>query len=456
MKRAGSAALFKSGWMALAVIMLAAVFLWINWYYYQRTKLSLDEDFGFRLRTLASLVASSVDPDNIPLLVPYDLEHDTDEKLVSTLLEISTDHSLSNILIVREDGITLFSLQPGIFPTGEVYPHWNMDYPAIIGALEGTPTATALYRALDGTYLKAGYAPVPLDAAHAVAFVAVEANVDFLHGLNELRNILILATAISIIGIVLFIWFVEKATGSLIRVQESLMRAETLSSMGRMAAGIAHEIRNPLFIIRSSAEKLKASHPDEADEIDGFIIEEVDRLNNTLTDYLLFSRNEPAPWHPLDLATTLRRSIRLVENSGEKGSITFETRFGIEKAPFIGEEKKLQQTFLNILLNARQAIQDAGVITISIHVNDKYYIIRFDDTGAGIPERELEKIFEPFYTNKPGGSGLGLPIVKRIIEDHGGSVLVQSREGAGTSVTITLPVKNISRGDRDEQDTHRR
>jgi signal transduction histidine kinase len=420
--------------MTLAVVCLTSLFLVINWYYYRLTRDRLTEDFARRLETLASLVSRDLN----------DVERDPFSSAPDTLVErlhaMSTRYELSNILVVREDGITLKTLHPDLFPPGELYPHWDMDFPAIIAALEGSPTASNLYRAPDGTYLQAGYAPLPLFSMEAGAVAAVEASADFLKGLEELRIVLIAATAVSILGIAIFTWFVLKATQSLLRARESLIRAETLASMGRMAAGIAHEIRNPLFIIRSSAEKLKETHPDRSAEIDEYIIEEVDRLNAILTDYLLFARDEPARRERMDLVVTLRRSVRLVRESIESAGIEIREIYPVEEAPFHGEEKKLQQAFLNILLNAEQASGAGCEIAVTMDRRGDRHRISFKDTGDGIPDKDLERIFEPFYTTKPTGSGLGLAVVRRIVEDHGGTTSVSSGIGVGTTITLDFPV----------------
>lgn len=451
MKRTNSAALFRSGWMIFAVVLLAAIFLSINWYYYNLTRNGLDEELGSRLRALAALVSAGIDPADLPLPGPAGPGDSPPDTLVSGLLGISSDFSLSSIMVVREDGVILLSTRADLLPPGEPFPNWNMDYSAIIGALEGTPSSTQLYRAANGTYMKAGYAPAPPGEAPAPAFVAVEASADFLGGLQSLRRVLLAATAVSIAGIALFTWFILKATGSLIRARESLMRSETLASMGRMAAGIAHEIRNPLFIIRSSAEKLKDLHSEDSEEIESFILEEVDRLNATLTDYLLFARDEPTSRQRSDLNAILQRSVRLIGESAQREGIEISTRFELDEAPFHGEEKRLQQSFLNILLNAQQSMENGGRIDVSISSAGGEYMLVFRDTGPGIPEKELGRIFEPFYTTKSRGSGLGLAIVKRVVEEHGGRIDLESRPGAGTSVTVTLPGENAKTRKNDEQ-----
>jgi len=239
--------------------------------------------------------------------------------------------------------------------------------------------------------------------------------------------------------------FAFRATGSLLKARESLMRSETLASMGRMAAGLAHEIRNPLFIIRSAAEKLRDTCPEHSAEIESYVIEEVDRLNGTLTDYLLFAKDEPGRLVSFDLAATLSRSVRSVRESLEGLDVELTVEFEIDRAPFLGEEKRLQQAFLNIIINARQAIAGKGYVRVSLALRGRHYVIRIADTGTGIPAKDLPRIFEPFFTTKTYGSGLGLAITKKAIEDHGGRIDIKSATGAGTEVTIALPVPREGR-----------
>jgi signal transduction histidine kinase len=425
--------------MTLAVIVLLAVIISLNWYFYIRIREDLDEEFGLRLQAIASHIASMVDEGELAVLRTAQEDHSRSSVVASTLLRYSEEYALSNIALIREDGITLFSLKPDLYPPGELYLYWRMDYEGIISALAGNPAATELYKAPDGTYMKAGYAPVPTGSAAPDVVVAAEASVDFLHSLGDLRAVLYTATAFSAIGIALVTWFVIKATRSLVQARESLLHSESLATMGRMAAGIAHEIRNPLFIIQSSAERIKRMHPEYSKDINTFIIEEVSRLDGILRDYLLFARNEPAPKAPLDLVATLRRSIRLMEESLQETGIRLVSDITLDEAPFTGEEKRLQQSFLNILLNAQQALGSRGTVKVSMALNGKSYKILFEDDGPGIQEKDLDKIFEPFYTTKPTGSGLGLAIVKKVVDDHGGSIDVESTPGTGTKVTVLLP-----------------
>ena len=446
MMHAKSLSPMRSGWMIAAIAVVILVFISVDWYYYDKTRRSLDKEFGQRLAVLAEFVSARLSEDpSLPGLDPRTEPAQADTALTAKLERLRETHDISNILIVREDGTTLASLQPGLYPAGETYPHWDMDFRAIMSALGGVPAATKLYEASRGVYLKAGYAPFPFGSGTARAVVAVEASPAFLEGLVGLRLILVVVTGLSVLGILLFTVFAFRAADSLLKARTSLMRAETLATMGRMAAGLAHEIRNPLFIIRGAAEKLRDAYPERAAEIESYVIEEVDRLNGTLTDYLLFARDEPGRLVPFDLAAVLKRTLRNVRESFEGSEVDLAADFEIERAPFSGEEKRLQQAFLNIILNARQAIAGSGRVRVSIAADGRNYLLRVADTGIGIPEKDLSRIFEPFFTTKTYGSGLGLAIAKKVIEDHGGRIAIKSAMGEGTEVTITLPAPGDAR-----------
>jgi len=233
--------------MMIAIVILIAAFIAADWYYYYRTRQSLDREFGERLKAIAELAAASISTGIAPFpLEPWGQSERADSALASKLEKLRERHSISNILVIGEDGTTLLSLRAGFYPVGDEYPHWEMDFPAIMSALQGSPASTQLAEAERGMFLKAGYAPLPAGSPRARAVVAVEASPSFLAGLGRLRFILAVVTGASILGVALFAVFAFKATGALIRARESLLRTETLATMGSMAAGIAHEIRNPL------------------------------------------------------------------------------------------------------------------------------------------------------------------------------------------------------------------
>ncbi len=426
---------------------IIGVFMLLNWYYYAQIRSGLDREFSTRLKALSSMVSASVDSAQLAELSAQIDLFGTGADVPDIFKVYSRNFSLSNISIIREDGMIILSLHPSLFRPGEVYPLWNMDYPAIIQALEGTPSSTGLIRSEEGDYFKAGYSPIPLGAGSTGMVAAVEANAVFLESLDDLRRILLFSTSISIAGLLFFILFVIKASRSLLRTRESLFHSERLASMGRMAAGIAHEIRNPLFIIRSSAEKLRKKCPDIAKDLDEFIIEETDRLDAILSDYLTFARNETIAPVRSDLVTILRRSIRLIDEGRGAGHSPVGFSSSVGAAPLICEEKKIQQAVLNILINSKESGEADVKIDVSLDISGTDYKISFTDYGAGIEKKDLASVFDPFFTTKQTGSGLGLSIAKRVIEDHGGSIRIESKAGKKTTVVVMLPVPGGSAGE---------
>jgi signal transduction histidine kinase len=228
-----------------------------------------------------------------------------------------------------------------------------------------------------------------------------------------------------------------------LRLQEQLSQAERLSSLGEMAAGISHEIRNPLGIIKSSSELLekKIASYDPSNSIPGIIIEEADRLNNIITDFLNFAKPMSPHLVSCRIEEVLEKNIALLSSQLEDEGYTLEKNHGDNIPEIKADSNMLYQAFLNIILNAMQAMPDGGRIYVEITSSADNVIIHFDDEGPGIPKDLAEKIWDPFFTTKEKGTGLGLGIVKNIIESHGGTVHIGNRSNAGARVTMEIPVK---------------
>jgi signal transduction histidine kinase len=205
---------------------------------------------------------------------------------------------------------------------------------------------------------------------------------------------------------------------------------------------MAHEIRNPLGSIRGTAEILREGI-DPADrryEFAGILIKEVDRLNRVVQDFLDFARPAPVERGRVDINEALKELLVLTRQQTVKSGVRVELRPGaLPKVP--GNREQLKQAFLNLLLNALQAMPAGGLLTITTTPLDGEVQVRFADTGQGIPPESLEKIFNPFFTTRHEGTGLGLAITHRIVQGHGGRIEVVSRIGEGTTFTMVLPVE---------------
>ena len=228
-----------------------------------------------------------------------------------------------------------------------------------------------------------------------------------------------------------------------LRLKERLARAEKLSSLGEMAAGISHEIRNPLGIIRSSAEllKKKAAKVDPTNTIPDIIVEESSRLNSIITDFINYAKPRSPNIAPCRVEEVIEKNITFLEAQMNKQGYNIEKRYQNSLPQIMADSNMLYQSFLNILINAMQAMPNGGRILVELSSNDHLLTVHFDDEGKGIPPENLEKIWDPFFTTKDMGTGLGLGIVKNIIESHGGSIQIVNRPVRGARVTIELPVK---------------
>lgn len=228
-------------------------------------------------------------------------------------------------------------------------------------------------------------------------------------------------------------------------LEEELRRKDRLAALGELSAGVAHEVRNPLGIIKNSAQVLQDKFKDKdtkSRELSKFIIEEVDRLNKVVTNFLDFARPQKPNLTGRKIAPIISRALELMQSEILKRKIKVANKHEDNLPPVLADEELLAQVFLNIISNAIQAMPDGGRLMVSSKSGAGSYKdlveIGFTDTGCGIPAQDLDKIFNPFFSNKEGGVGLGLSIVHKIVESHGGKISVHSRVGEGTTFTIHL------------------
>lgn len=233
----------------------------------------------------------------------------------------------------------------------------------------------------------------------------------------------------------------------IIGIEEQLRRAVRLSALGELSAMLAHEIRNPLGSIRGTAEILlddfPPGHPKH--EFLEILLKENDRLNRVVEDFLRLSRPVDGEKQTCDLDAELQQLVKLLGSDAAARGVRLELH--LDELPAItGDPEKLRQVFLNLLLNGIQATGEGGAVSVQGALlpqsgNDPAFVeLSFADSGEGIPRENLEKIFTPFFTTKGGGTGLGLAITQRIVEGHGGTVIVESEPGHGTTFRVKLPV----------------
>jgi len=227
---------------------------------------------------------------------------------------------------------------------------------------------------------------------------------------------------------------------SAIRAMEARMRAaDRLASLGRMAANIAHEIRNPLASLSGAVEVLAAGAVDETRErLGNIVLKETDRLNAIIRDFLEYARPAPLNRVTLNVAEVVDEVLVLLEHRATPGTLKVVREFPATLSWSV-DRQQFRQVVWNLCLNALQAMPDGGELTVSMTGTAGRLLVRVADTGEGITGDDLAHIFEPFYSTKIDGTGLGLALVHRVVQDHGGEIDVQSRAGVGAVFTLTLP-----------------
>lgn len=231
-------------------------------------------------------------------------------------------------------------------------------------------------------------------------------------------------------------------------LQERVRRQDRLASLGHLSAGVAHEIRNPLAIIKGSAEILRrrfGSQPGE-EGLTESIVEEVNRLSEVVTNFLDFARPKLPTIVQGDLNGVIRKALALAEHHRSGANVRVETDLAPDLPPVPMDPEQCQQVFLNLILNALEAMSDGGVLTVRSRSDavSGSAVAEVQDTGEGIDEETLGNIFDPFFTSKEQGTGLGLSVVHMIVAAHGGRVEVESRPGEGARFRVFLPLETLS------------
>lgn len=234
-------------------------------------------------------------------------------------------------------------------------------------------------------------------------------------------------------------------------MEESIRRKDRLAAVGRIGAGLAHEIRNPLGAMRGAIQVLESTTPPDSMQADlmGIILRESDRLNSIITSFLNYAKPKTGNFTEIDICEAIRETLKLLRHSPD---VRPEHKLVEELPPgpvFISADvTQIKQIFWNLTRNAINAMPDGGTLTVSLSKipNQRVRII-FSDTGIGMSPERVEQLFEPFSNSTTGGTGLGLSIVYQIIRDHQGTINVRSTEGEGTVITVDLPSENAVKGE---------
>lgn len=440
---------------------------------YVRTKRSMEEQLGQDLLLLAGWGVSEMrrnlfEPEDIPWIDPTAARDPEYRQLLRQMQSFVEAHDLERLLLydarLRVKLDTAEQLAINAENPFTVVDQWWID-----AALEGTQTATIDYRVGDNRFMRA-YVPLTSAAAdgaspEVLGLLCVEGQRRYFAPLHALRRLMLLLSATVSGALVAIALVAHGALRRFVRLEETVAHADRLQTLGTLAAGMAHEIRNPLGIMRITAETLRqelrgpggAVNPD-LDQLCQDILEEVDRIHALIGRFLSFARpGDRMPEEPARLGEVVPHAVRLVSKAVPDRRITFElTRDeALDGALTPLPAASLEQVLFNILRNAHESMEAAGRTgTIQVRVSaadgGRAATIAVTDQGVGMTAAQVRRAGEPFVSTKPDGTGLGLSITKNLLASVQGRLEITSRPGEGTTVAATVPILRDNSGHPEE------
>jgi len=428
-----------------------------SWVFLQLVRESKERDLGQRLLAIGTTASVVIGNENLTLpeatVIENYKELPTYQYLLRLLRAIRVKNDLLNIIVLDAQGRVLADARQKL-AVGKAHPTIEIDEVELRQAKHGEPATTPYYHLQEMPHKRA-YVPVIAPDGTLLYILRLEASRDYFAELDLLKRYVYWIDGIGslLLGFIALIF--HRIVRRLIRAEETVSRTERLQALGTMAASLAHEIRNPLGIIRASAEEVKTelmkSDPESLSLLDD-IIAECDRINHEITLFLqwapsarptLPSHRKEAEVQVTSLVDSIRELEKTILNIAERRGVNVEFELTDEKFKTKIEPIGLKQALLNLIMNAIEASEKGGVVRVRVMRNRKKTDranIEIIDYGVGMTRRQLRRALDPFFTTKPKGTGLGLTIASHTIELAGGIMDISSQPGKGTRVTISLPL----------------
>jgi signal transduction histidine kinase len=428
------------GLLALFTLLILLVLNLSAWWIYWKISRHLDEIFTRSLEESAQLAAIAI-ANRPAMFLPAPHENSVEYLEQQTfLLQLQAAGSFNDLYLTDPELRNIAGIFSD-FQIGRVGGLLALDREYIEKALRGE-TALTPGEEFEGLLLRTAYTPIPGPLGQVEGLLVVKANVEYHKPKKAVRNTLIIISIMNAVLIVVFALVYWKTLRALRRTEARIVQNDRLASLGQLAAGIAHELRNPLNIIEQTVTVLRRRYEKEPDELFEYIPDEITRMNSIITQFLDSARETPLDRRASNLADVLERTLSLLNHRIKESEVKVETAIP-GKIPADIDPGKMQQVFLNLCLNALEALPEKNPeLKISVEINKPsgHISITVADNGRGMNPRQIDRIFDPFYTNKEGGAGLGLWVTDRIVHQHEGRIDVVSTPGAGTRMTVILPL----------------
>jgi len=417
--------------IGLFVLLLANA---LGWLYLQRIKTFFTSDLKFKLENITNLSSELIDPTDISYIFPGDKSNPQAVYYQNRLFEIKENNNLQDIYILSPTLEILVDLIPDYQSTETL--QRSPDKLLVNKALNGKTSTGNLQTLGDQKFLTA-IAPL-IDSDNMITgLLVVEARAEFFDMLDQFdRGVLVFSflNAVLILGVAIFLF---RSIKKVFTLQNLVKNQEHLVRLGEMAASVAHEIRNPLGIMKGANSLIQKKYGLDKDEVFTYIPAELNRLNKLIEDFLAFARTRDLAIQSINLRDMMKK---LQVGFSEETGIEFKFEFPNDFPPINTDRDLLEQILLNIIKNSVQSCSQGGKINIRCERGSKNRIkIQISDNGPGISVEIIDRIFDPFFTTKDEGSGLGLAISKRLLEQLDGEIFVRSTPGKGTEVTLSLP-----------------
>ncbi len=413
---------------------------------YQKSVTTLDKSLGDRLLSVGRAIAPEIESVLDVDLIAGELSLQNIVRLQDYLARVRESDQLSGLYLADTQNRDLLALDDSLPRLELILP---LHAEALSRAQLGESSVSPLYSA-DKRYFKSAFHPVGSDSVLAV--LVIESSFEFFSDFNDYRRHLIVVNIAAVLALALVAIIIVLLNRRLVRTERLLVSQAALTQMGQMTAIIAHEIRNPLGIIKATAERLKTKFAPLAGsdrQLFDFIPEEVDRLNQITTHYLQFAAPADAHGAAEEIGAIIESIKPGLTKEAERRNIEFASEVPPDSSALAVDSVAVRQILVNLVRNAIDATPARGRVSLNASIAGAGKLrLEISDSGSGIDKQTRKHIFDPFFTTKIQGTGLGLFVVKRLLDRLNGTIDLESLPGRGTRVTLIIPESSRGKDSR--------